>query len=73
MEKETIVAVVLGVLVLFAVVQAFQLSGLKNAVSGGATVNTASAPAPAPQAQQGGQGPSLPPSLQSLPDMVGGC
>ena len=73
MEKNTLVAVVLGVLVLIAAVQAFQLSSLRNSVSGGATVGAASPQAPAPAMGAQGSNPQLPSSLQKLPDMVGGC
>ncbi len=73
MNKNTLVAVVLGVLVLISLVQAFQLSGLKNSFAGGATVKTTStgqavANSPAPSAA-----PQLPANINNLPDMVGGC
>ena len=76
MEKNTLVAMVLGVLVLIAAVSAFQLNGLRNTLSGGAivsTVNTASQPSPIPQSAPSGGNPQIPSSLQNLPDMVGGC
>lgn len=68
-NKNVIIAVVLGALVLIALFQAFQLVGLKDKLGG--TV-TAAANAPAPQAS-GGSGASLPSNLQNLPSMVGGC
>jgi len=68
MEQRTIVAIVLGVLVLIAAVQAYQFSELKSKiVSGGAQVSAQSAPA------SGGSAPQLPSNLQNLPQMVGGC
>ncbi|MBI4448438.1 hypothetical protein HY641_00230 [Candidatus Woesearchaeota archaeon] len=73
MEKNTIVAVVLGVLVLVSLVQAFQLYGLKNSVSGGATVRQVSAAAPLASAPASSGAPALPASLNNLPEMVGGC
>ncbi len=66
-NKNVIIAVVLGALVLIALFQAFQLFGLKDKLSSGTTTA-----APAPQAQ-GGASPSLPSNLQNLPSMVGGC
>ncbi len=77
MNKNTIIAIVLGVLVLVSIVQAFQLNGLKAKLSsdqvvagkssgsvGTSSQNTASA-AGAPS--------SVPKSLENLPQMVGGC
>jgi len=69
-NKNIIIAVVLGALVLIALFQAFQLVGLKDKLGSGAS--TATSNAPAPQASAGGS-PSLPSNLQNLPSMVGGC
>ena len=66
-NKNIIIAVVLGALVLIALFQAFQLFSLKDKLGTGATSN-----APAPQASQG-SGPQVPSNLQNLPQMVGGC
>jgi len=72
MNTNTIVAIVLGVLVLVSAVQAFQLSGMKEKVSDG-QLSVASASvnpqAPASPARTG----SLPTSVKNLPQMVGGC
>ncbi|MBI4141163.1 hypothetical protein HY485_04980 [Candidatus Woesearchaeota archaeon] len=67
MNQTTIVAIVLGVLVLIAAVQAFQFSQIKSQLgSGTATVQTTAAPSSS-------GAPSVPASLQNLPQMVGGC
>ncbi len=68
MDKNVIIAIVLGALVLVAGIQAFSLMSLTSKVqSGGVAV---SAPA---QASGGSSGAALPSSLQNLPSMVGGC
>lgn len=67
MEQKTIVAIVLGVLVLIAAVQAYQFSELKSKLSGGSTQVVAAA------SPSGGSAPQLPSNLQNLPQMVGGC
>lgn len=69
MEKNVVLAIVLGALVLIAGLQAYQLFSLKNKVSSGnlQTVSGASVPA------AGQSGASLPSNLQNLPSMVGGC
>ena len=74
MEKNTLVGIVLGILVVISVVQAFQMTSLRNQVAGGGGVQTASAGTPVRSgpAASGGQ-PQLPSSLKNLPDMVGGC
>lgn len=72
MDKNTWIGIVLGILVLISVVQAFQMSSLRSQVSSGG-VSTAQASLPVQQAGGGGGSPNLPPSLQNLPDMVGGC
>jgi hypothetical protein len=72
MKTNVVVAVILGVLVLIAAVQAFQLVGLKTRLAGGA-VQTASVGAPAPAAGQAGGAAQLPSNLENLPSMVGGC
>ena len=71
MNKNLLVAIVLGVLVVVAVVQTVQLVGLKNKLAGG-TVQTGSA---SPQTTASGQSGNtqLPSNLQNLPSMVGGC
>jgi len=71
MNKNVVIAIVLGVLVVVALVQAFQLVGLKNKLAGGG-VQTASVSAPTQQGG-GGSGAQVPSSLQNLPQMVGGC
>ncbi len=65
MNKNVVIAIVLGALVLIAGVQAFQLFTLKTKLAGGQISTTA-----APQA---GGSPQLPNNLENLPSMVGGC
>jgi hypothetical protein len=74
MEQKTIVALVLGVLVLVSLVQAVQLYGLKSKLSeSGFQTNTVSAASPV--ATSGGERTvnSVPSSVKDLPSMVGGC
>ena len=75
MKTTTIVAVILGVLVLVSVVQAFQLNGLKEKVTDG-QLSIKSASSTTPVASSGSSGKktaSLPSSIKNLPQMVGGC
>jgi hypothetical protein len=68
MNKNIVIAIVLGALVLIAGIQAFQLFTLKDKLGSGqisAGTNT--------QASAGGGSPQLPSNLQNLPNMVGGC
>ena len=75
MEKNTIVGIVLGILVLVSVVQAFQMTSLRSQISGGSAVQTASASQPVASGSpsSGAKTAQVPSSLQNLPDMVGGC
>lgn len=65
MEKNVVIAIVLGVLLVIAGVQAFTLLGLKNSVQGSAVA--------APMSGHSSGGANLPSNLQNLPQMVGGC
>lgn len=69
MNKSVIMAVVLGLLVLIAVVQAFQLNTLKTKLSTGDLSIGAKSSGVAPLSSGGG----LPNNIQNLPSMVGGC
>ena len=70
MDKNIIIAIVLGVLVLVSVVQAFQLNTLKEKVSEGKlSIGKASSSV----TTGSGSGASIPSSIQDLPSMVGGC
>ncbi len=69
MKQTTIVAVVLGVLILISAVQTVQLYNLKTTISGGG-LKTASASTPV--AASGDVG-TVPDSIKNLPAMVGGC
>ncbi len=67
MNKNVVIAIVLGALVLIAGIQAFQLFTLKDKLgSGQLSAGTST------QASSGGN-PQLPSNLQNLPEMVGGC
>ncbi len=68
MNKNMVIAIVLGALVLIAGVQAFQLFSLKTKLASGEIGTSTSV-------QSGGSGssPQLPSSLQNLPSQVGGC
>ena len=76
-ERDMLVAILLGIIVLIGALQAIQLTGLKNGVSEG--TGAASAAPAAAAASQGAspsapaQQASVPTSLQNLPNMVGGC
>ena len=65
MNKNVIIAIVLGILLLLTVVQAFQVNTIKDKLSGGVSLSTGAAPS--------GGGLSVPSSLDNLPTMVGGC
>lgn len=72
MKQTTIVAIVLGVLVLISLAQAFQLNGLKTRMASGDS--TGSVGINAPTAGSGGERTvALPTSVKNLPQMVGGC
>jgi len=74
MEKTTIVAIILGVLVLVSVVQAFQLNGLKEKVADGQLKVSSSSSTPVTSsAGADKKTAALPSSVKNLPDMVGGC
>jgi hypothetical protein len=68
MNKNMVIAIVLGALVLIAGVQAFQLFSLKTKLgSGELSAGTVT------QAASSGSSPQLPSNLQNLPSQVGGC
>ncbi len=78
MDRDALIAILLGVLVLVSAVQTYELVSLKGRVAGApAGVGTAVvSTAPAAAAPASGGQPSaavLPKSLQSLPTQVGGC
>ncbi len=76
MKSTTIVAIILGVLVLISVVQAFQLNSLKNKVVEGSLSVGSSGSKTVVATSSGDSGKttaSLPASVKNLPQMVGGC
>jgi len=70
MDKNVVIAIVLGALVLIAAVQAVQLFSIKNKL---ATGQMQTATSGANVQSSAGSGASLPSNLQNLPSMVGGC
>ncbi|MBI5398243.1 hypothetical protein HZB03_02155 [Candidatus Woesearchaeota archaeon] len=70
MNKNLVLAIVLGVLILIAAVQAVQLGGLKSKVSSGGLTSSVKTGAASPT---GGAGVGSAPSAGNLPQMVGGC
>ncbi len=72
MKKDTVMAIVLGVLLLVSVIQAVQLNTLKTTLEEGG-VNIKSASNSAQSGVSDGGALSVPASLDSLPTMVGGC
>lgn len=76
MKTTTIVAIILGILVIISVVQAFQLNSLKSKVAEGQLSVGSSTAKTRPLASSGTSGKrtaSLPSSVKNLPKMVGGC
>ena len=76
MKTTTIVAIILGVLVLISVVQAFQLNGLKEKIAGGQLSVSSSGNNAGTSASSGSSSKktaALPSSIKNLPQMVGGC
>ncbi|HII16542.1 TPA: hypothetical protein HA361_01385 [Candidatus Woesearchaeota archaeon] len=75
MKQTTIMAVVLGVLLLVSAVQAFQLNSIKSDLAGSDFSVKAASSSQAPGASGGTSGApaALPSSINNLPQMVGGC
>ncbi len=74
MEKNNLMTIILGVLVLVAAVQAFQLSGLGDKIEEGSVSASSSVTAKATTSNTAKRsGATLPSSLDNLPNMVGGC
>lgn len=75
MKQTTIVAIILGVLVLVSVVQALQLNGLKDKIATeDLTIGTASSSTSVASGSDTEKRTSeLPSSIKDLPTMVGGC
>lgn len=75
MKTTTIVAIILGVLVLISVVQAFQLNGLKEKIAEGQLSVSSSSGKITPSASEDSskRTAALPSSIKNLPQMVGGC
>jgi len=75
MKNTTILAVVLGILILVSMVQAVQLNGLKDTISdGGKVMKSAASSASTTSADSTTKTTeTVPKSIQNLPQMVGGC
>ncbi len=75
MKQTTLIAIVLGILVLISIVQAIQLNGLKQKMAEG-QLEVKSASSTTKVASSGTDSKktaSLPASIKNLPKMVGGC
>ena len=75
MKTTTIVAVILGVLVLVSLVQAIQLNSLKTKMAD-SQLSVKSSSSSTPVASSGDSSKktaALPSSVKNLPQMVGGC
>lgn len=77
MNRTTIIVIILGVLVLVSAAQAVQLNGLKEKISEG-DVNVGSKKTTSSSSSSGSDSGvdrqiKAPPSIQNLPQMVGGC
>ncbi|MDP3728039.1 MAG: hypothetical protein Q8R18_01155 [bacterium] len=72
MNKNWIFAVVLGVLIIVSLVQAVQLSSIKESISEG-DISTGSASSTVDTAGSSSSSSSSSSSLSELPSMVGGC
>ena len=73
MEKLTIIVVVLAVLVLISIVQAVQLTGLKEKVSNDFEISKTSQTVTVTSGSASSGGGNTPTSLDDLDIMVGGC
>tara|TARA_Y100000310_G_scaffold340439_1_gene436245 strand:- start:11299 stop:11526 length:228 start_codon:yes stop_codon:yes gene_type:complete len=75
MNKQVIISIVLGVLILISVVQALQLNGIKGKISSGEfSTNSKSTSTPvASGGSSGGGSGAIPANINDLPQMVGGC
>ena len=74
MNKQLIISIVLGVLILISVVQAFQLNGLRGKIAeGDFTVGTKSTSTPVASGGGSSGGGAIPANINDLPQMVGGC
>ena len=73
MEKNNLMTIILGVLVLVAAVQAFQLSGLGDKIEEGSVSSSSSVTAKATTSTAKQSSAKIPSSLDNLPNMVGGC
>ena len=73
MDKNVVIAIVLGALVVIAAVQAVQLFSLKDKLAGGGISTSTAAVSTQSSGGGGGGSPKLPSNLENLPGMVGGC
>ncbi len=75
MKQTTIIAIILGLLIVISAVQAVQLVGLKTKIaSGQLSANSGSSSSTTPLASGSAKSPAaVPASVNNLPDMVGGC
>lgn len=71
MKKDTVMAIVLGVLLLVSMIQAVQLNTLKTNLEDGVSLKPSSSSSQTGASEGGAL--NVPASLDSLPTMVGGC
>jgi len=68
MNKNVVISIVLGALIIIAAFQAFSFYSLRSKLASG-EISTSTAT----QSGSTGGSPQLPSNLQNLPGMVGGC
>lgn len=73
MKTTTIVAIILGILLLVSLVQAVQLNNLKDKMEEGELSIGSKSASSSSSGSSTRKAASPPPSIQNLPQMVGGC
>jgi hypothetical protein len=78
MKEKTIITVIIGILLLISVVQAFQLTDIKTKIADGklsvSSSSRSTTAAAGPATDDGAKRTSaVPASIKNLPTMVGGC
>ncbi len=73
MNKTTLIAIILGVLVVVSLVQAVQMSSLKAKIAEGKLSVKSAGGSVAVSAGSGNKVAAVPDSVKNLPQMVGGC
>jgi len=73
MKQTTMIAIVLGILLVISAVQAIQLTKIKSSFEGNSLTTGSSSIRPSVASSPGKKTASLPSSVKDLPQMVGGC